>query len=41
MFLWRRGIILFHDIHEKALNAIPEIVGATNGSGVVWIKDIF
>jgi peptidoglycan-N-acetylglucosamine deacetylase len=37
MFLWRSGIILFHDIHEKATHAIPEIVHATMGSGVVWM----
>lgn len=37
MLLWRRGIILFHDIHEKAISAIPNIVDATKNSGVVWM----
>ncbi|MGY4534539.1 peptidoglycan/xylan/chitin deacetylase (PgdA/CDA1 family) [Pseudomonas sp. TE3786] len=36
MLLWRRGVILFHDIHSKAPVAVPWLVQATQGSGVSW-----
>lgn len=36
MLLWRRGVILFHDIHSKALVAVPWLVRATQGSGLSW-----
>ena len=36
MLLWRRGVILFHDIHNKAPIAVPWLVRATEGSGVSW-----
>ncbi|OHC27508.1 MAG: polysaccharide deacetylase [Pseudomonadales bacterium RIFCSPLOWO2_12_59_9] len=36
MLLWRRGVILFHDIHSKAPVAVPWLVQATQGSGLSW-----
>jgi peptidoglycan/xylan/chitin deacetylase (PgdA/CDA1 family) len=38
MLLWRRGVILFHDIHRKAARALPELWHATSGTGVVWAE---
>jgi hypothetical protein len=32
-----RGIILFHDIHPKATDALPRIWRETRGSGVRWL----
>jgi peptidoglycan/xylan/chitin deacetylase (PgdA/CDA1 family) len=36
MLLWRRGVILFHDIHPKALTAVPWLIEQTRHSGVIW-----
>jgi peptidoglycan/xylan/chitin deacetylase (PgdA/CDA1 family) len=36
MLLWRRGVILFHDVHAKAVNAIPWVVTQTMHTGVIW-----
>ncbi len=36
MLLWRRGVILFHDVHAKAVNAAPWVVAQTKHSGAVW-----
>lgn len=36
MLLWRRGVILFHDIQSKAPVVVPWLVRATQGSGVRW-----
>lgn len=36
MLLWRRGVILFHDIHPKALSAVPWILERTRGTGIEW-----
>ena len=36
MLLWRRGILLFHDIHPKCNDALPAILKYFEGSGVVW-----
>jgi peptidoglycan-N-acetylglucosamine deacetylase len=36
MLLWRHGVILFHDIHPKALSAVPWILEHTRGTGVDW-----
>jgi peptidoglycan/xylan/chitin deacetylase (PgdA/CDA1 family) len=38
MLLWRRGILLFHDVHPKARKALPEILNATEKAGVRWIR---
>ncbi len=36
MLLWRRGVILFHDVHEKSAVAVPWIIEQTRSSGIVW-----
>ncbi|MGE5515278.1 MAG: polysaccharide deacetylase family protein [Bacteroidota bacterium] len=36
MLLWRRGTILFHDVHPKAAIAIPALAQGLRGSGVLW-----
>jgi peptidoglycan/xylan/chitin deacetylase (PgdA/CDA1 family) len=36
MLTWRSGVILFHDIHTKAVGALPWIVAQTRQSGVSW-----
>ncbi|MEW6646432.1 MAG: polysaccharide deacetylase family protein [Pseudomonadota bacterium] len=37
MLLWRRGIILFHDVMPKAQSAIPQLVGMSRSAGVTWM----
>ncbi|MGC4008966.1 MAG: polysaccharide deacetylase family protein [Pseudomonas sp.] len=37
MLLWRRGIILFHDIHAKAQSAVPALIRANGNAGVQWL----
>lgn len=37
MLLWRRGIILFHDIHSKAAPELPLLIQNTQGSGIKWM----
>lgn len=37
MLVWRRGILLFHDIHPKAQAALPQMLKALDGSGVNWM----
>jgi len=36
MLLWRRGVILFHDVNSKADTAVPWLLAQTHQSGVVW-----
>ena len=36
MLLWRRGIILFHDIHAKAGVTLPELIDTAKKAGVTW-----
>jgi peptidoglycan/xylan/chitin deacetylase (PgdA/CDA1 family) len=36
MLLWRRGILLFHDIHPKAREALP-LVWSQVDTGVTWL----
>jgi peptidoglycan-N-acetylglucosamine deacetylase len=36
MLLWRHGIILFHDIHNKAQSAVPYLLAQIQGSDVTW-----
>lgn len=38
MLLWRRGILLFHDVHPKARQVLPAILSATEKSGIQWIS---
>lgn len=37
MLLWRRGIILFHDIHPKVNTALPAILEGFKNAGVSWV----
>ncbi len=37
MLLWRHGIILYHDIHERAEDNLPGLVDFAHKSGVVFI----
>jgi len=37
MLLWRRGIILFHDIHSKAQTAVPSLLDRSNNTGIDWV----
>ena len=36
MLLWRHGVVLFHDVHPKALVAVPWLLEHTSGTGVSW-----
>jgi len=36
MLLWRRGVIVFHDIHNKVETALPWLITSTAQSGVQW-----
>ena len=36
MLLWRHGVILFHDIHPKATQAVPWLLTHTQGANVQW-----
>jgi peptidoglycan-N-acetylglucosamine deacetylase len=37
MLVWRRGILLFHDIHPKAQVAVPLLHTWLQNSGIVWV----
>jgi hypothetical protein len=37
MLLWRRGVLLFHDIHSKAAGALPWVLQASQGAPVRWM----
>jgi peptidoglycan-N-acetylglucosamine deacetylase len=37
MLLWRRGILLFHDIHPKAQVAVPLLHAWLKNAGVTWL----
>jgi peptidoglycan/xylan/chitin deacetylase (PgdA/CDA1 family) len=36
MLLWRKGIILFHDTHPKALVAIPQLINFSRAAQLKW-----
>ncbi len=36
MLLWRRGVMLMHDIHPKAKIAVPWLIDQNRADGVVW-----
>lgn len=38
MLLWRKGILLFHDIHPKAQKAVPEIYDYFKRAEIFWIS---
>jgi peptidoglycan/xylan/chitin deacetylase (PgdA/CDA1 family) len=37
MLLWRRGVLLFHDIHSKAIGALPWVLQASQGAPLHWM----
>lgn len=37
MLLWRSGTILFHDVHDKARQALPWLLQRTRGAGLEWV----
>ncbi|MCK9816453.1 polysaccharide deacetylase family protein [Pseudomonas sp. MAFF 302046] len=37
MLLWRSGVILFHDTHDKAAKALPTLFEANRDNGVQWV----
>jgi peptidoglycan/xylan/chitin deacetylase (PgdA/CDA1 family) len=38
MLLWRKGIILFHDVHSKSSSAVPKINEYFKNSNVKWLR---
>lgn len=36
MLLWRRGVLLFHDVHRKAESGLPWLLQSTNGVPLQW-----
>jgi peptidoglycan-N-acetylglucosamine deacetylase len=36
MLLWRRGIVLFHDVHDKVHQAVPELLDFAHANGLRW-----
>ena len=38
MLLWRKGILLFHDIHPKAITAVPFINNYFKDCHINWLK---
>ncbi len=38
MLLWRKGILLFHDIHSKAQTAVPIIYNYFKGANIIWMS---
>lgn len=38
MLLWRNGILLFHDIHNKVQKAVPIIHNYFKDTDIVWMK---
>ena len=37
MLLWRRGVILFHDVHPTASAALPQVFDALDGGAANWL----
>lgn len=38
MLLWRKGIILFHDVHPKALIAMMSLTSFADKAGLHWVN---
>ena len=38
MLLWRKGILLFHDIHNKAITVLPDLVDFQKQSNYTWLN---
>ena len=36
MLLWRRGILLFHDVHDKVHVAVPRVLDFARSAGLEW-----
>jgi peptidoglycan-N-acetylglucosamine deacetylase len=36
LLLWRHGVVLFHDVHDKALTAVPWLLEHGKGVGITW-----
>jgi peptidoglycan/xylan/chitin deacetylase (PgdA/CDA1 family) len=36
LLLWRHGVVLFHDVHDKALTAVPWLLEHGKGAGITW-----
>ncbi len=36
MLLWRRGVILFHDVHNKVHTAVPRLLDFARDTGLTW-----
>ncbi|OJH41893.1 polysaccharide deacetylase family protein [Cystobacter ferrugineus] len=36
MLLWRRGIVLFHDVHDKVHEAVPRLLDFARDTGLTW-----
>jgi len=39
MALWRRGIVLFHDVHPKAVVALPQVFEALKTTNIHWMQN--
>jgi peptidoglycan-N-acetylglucosamine deacetylase len=37
MLLWRHGVILFHDVHDKARQILPRLWAQTDRDGITWV----
>jgi hypothetical protein len=37
MLLWRKGILLFHDVHSKAQTAVPIIKEYFKKANINWV----
>lgn len=36
MLLWRHGVILFHDVHDKVHTAVPRLLDFARDTGLTW-----
>ena len=37
MLLWRRGFILFHDVHPRARVVVPQLISWLARDGITWV----
>jgi len=37
MLIWRKGIVLFHDVHKKTLTAVPQLVQFAKTNQLKWV----
>lgn len=38
MLIWRKGIVLFHDVHNKGLTAVPQLIEFAKSSQLNWVS---